>query len=174
MGKAIESKQYGDCSLLIYGDYLCFDNIERELGLKATETVKKGQPLSRFGSSLLGFCKTSGWFYSIKYDENEGFLSALELLLSKFHPKRNELRMLVETVENIDVFIKISVISEYAQMFLEIEPKLQKLISELGFPLRVSILSFGMVEEQKLGRFSRRTPAITDRRFLRRRTKPIR
>jgi len=148
MGKVMTGTEYGSCSLLIYGDYLDFREIGERLGITATRIVEKGTPVLRSGSTSLGFCETNGWFYDVTYENQSGFSTALGTLLSQIHPQKDRLKMLVETIESTNIFISVSVSSDYAQMSLEIGIEHQKLISELGFPLRFSILSFGRVENE--------------------------
>jgi len=146
MDREIAMDENGNCSLLIYGDRISFNEIEEELGLKATHIVEKGKPISKYSSNPLRICETNGWFYDTEYNGRDDFSNALGLFLSKIHPQKDKLKMIAESDEDTDIFITISASSDYAQMFLEIEPEHQKLIAELGFPLRFSILSFGMVE----------------------------
>ena len=148
MDKAV-IKECGDCNLLIYGDFININEITRDLGLKPTLIAEKGKPILRSGSSALGYCQTNGWFYSISFDDKGSFPNVLRLFLSQVSSLKSKLQMLVTKTEGTDIFITISVRSDYAQMSLEIAPELQKLISELGFPLRISILSFGMVGDDE-------------------------
>jgi len=137
----------GSCRLLIYGDNINLNEIEKILNLKATRTAEKGKPvLTSFGTPISRVCQTNGWFYVVEFSSEDDLSNTLGLLLSKIYPRKDELKMLAERYEDTDIFISISVSSDYAQMSFKIEPEHQKLIAEMGFPLYFSIFSFGLVE----------------------------
>ncbi|MCL2198832.1 MAG: DUF4279 domain-containing protein [Defluviitaleaceae bacterium] len=141
------NEEHGYCCLQIYGDNICFTEIEKELGLKASHTAEKGKHLvSSYGTITSRICRDNGWFYVVEFNSRYDFLNSLGSLLLTIYPQKDKLRLLAEKFEGTDIFISISVCSDYAQMSFEINPELQKLIAEMGFPLHFSILSFGMVD----------------------------
>jgi hypothetical protein len=142
----IKNAERGQCSLLIYGDYIDFQEIENALNLQPTHTAEKGEPIL---GGKLGYCETNCWFYDIDFKDHDDLSNSLKFLLSQIRPQKEKLKRLVKEVAETDIYIKIAVQSDYAQMGFEIKPELQKLIAEMEFPLWFSIVSFGMAGDAK-------------------------
>lgn len=130
---------HGDVSLIIRGDKLEFNQIQKSL-LEPTKTYKKGEYISK----VIEPVTEDIWIYSVEYDNQEIDIAVrklLELFINKFSFINN-----LAKTNGIGVTIRCSIQSDYAQMYYELSNESLKILSDLNIKLCFSILSWGGVE----------------------------
>lgn len=131
----------GYCSLIIRGDVLKFDEIEKNLGMKASKKYHKGKTISKF----VGENK----FDLIRFDESimedQSIDDTLEFLLNKIVPYERYIKYMQR---HYDIVLKCFVQSSNAQVRFNISPNNIAKINQLGLKLEISILSWGGADKE--------------------------
>lgn len=128
----------GNCCLMIRGNDLYFDEIEKNLEIKPSRMVKKGELVSK----VVGKSQYDLWTYEIKINETNPPNLILKQLLSKLNPCKAYLQKISMSA---DILIKCYVQSDYAQISFEFLPDVLKELANLDIKLEISILSWGKV-----------------------------
>ena len=130
----------GYCSLIIKGDELEFDEIEKNLGLEASKKFQKG----KINSNIIGKIE----FDLIRFDErlieNQTLNETLKHLLKKIMEREQFIKLMHK---KYDIVLNCYIQSDYAQMRFEISPDVLAKICQLGIKLEFSILSWGGVDK---------------------------
>lgn len=129
----------GSCSLLIRGDNLDFNEIEKNLQVKPSRIVKKGEIYSK----VIGKSQYDIWILDIKFDNRGAPEDALMNLTSIIHPFKEYVKKLSEIA---DIRIKCYVQSEYAQLNFELSSRVISELANLNVKMEISILSWGAVK----------------------------
>ena len=127
-------------SLMIQGDQLPVDDIERGLGLKATRLIRKGEVLNRLP---LIEATEDEWLYVVPLTAHHGTDTELNTLLALLMEKHDVMMQLKSAYQ---VSLRLYVQSDYAQMAYQLMPETLAKIVATGLPLDVSSLSWGEVK----------------------------
>ena len=135
----------GYCSLIISGDNLDLDLIEKTLKITASEKIKKGEVIN----SLTG-------------ESPKDFISFDEKMKGKYNPDKTLMILLDKLMDNEEylknlnqkacIYIKCFVQSDYAQIYYTLSAMTLNKIAQLGIDLDISILSWGGVKKDKKGK----------------------
>lgn len=126
-------------SLMIEGDQLPMDEIERVLGLQATRVIHRGETLNRLP---LIEATTDEWTHTVALTAPEGVDTQLNHMLAELILHQEELAALAKQWK---VTLRLYVQSDYAQIAYRLMPEtLQRLVA-VGLPLDVSSISWGEV-----------------------------
>lgn len=128
----------GNCSLIIRGQELNFNEIENNLRIKPSRVVKKGEVISK----VVGESEYDFWVYDIKMDEEKNPDQILADLLSILIPCRAYVQ---NVAKYADVRMKCYVQSDYAQINFELSPNVIKKLACMEIKVEISILSWGGV-----------------------------
>ncbi|MDR3050230.1 MAG: DUF4279 domain-containing protein [Oscillospiraceae bacterium] len=134
-----------ELSLTISGEALRFDDISDALGLLSTDTRVKGELLNRLPPVV---SQEDCWCYEVQLADNEGLdprMQALLAALEKAAPALAQLRLRHE------VTLRLSVQSDYAQIFYRLMPDTLARLARIGLPLEVSVVSWGALSFQAGG-----------------------
>lgn len=129
----------GICSLIIKGENLNFNKIEKEIGIKGTQKFVKG----KIDSKVIGKNKSDLIRFDIRYSKGGSPDDALNKLTDILLDNKEFLKSLKQ--EN-DVFLNCYIQSDYAQINYVISSEVLTKISLLDLNLNISILSWGGVE----------------------------
>lgn len=132
----------GYCSLIISGDNLDLDLIEKTLKITASEKIKKGEV-----------------FNSVIGESQSDFISFDEKMNGKYNPDKTLMALLDKLADSEEflkklnqkacIYIKCFVQSDYAQIYYTLSAITLKKIAQLGIGLDISILSWGGVKDKK-------------------------
>ena len=126
-------------SLIIHGDGLSVENIESNLGLKATRMIRRGEVLNRLP---LIEAQADEWVYTVPLTDPEGTDAEWNSLLSHLTSRKEALAALRESCS---VTLRLYVQSDYAQIAYCLSPETMGKLVALGMPLSISSLSWGEV-----------------------------
>ena len=126
-------------SLIIHGDGLSVENIESNLGLKATRMIRRGEVLNRLP---LIEAPADEWAYTVPLTEPEGTDAEWNSLLSHLESRADALAALRESCT---VTLRLYIQSDYAQIAYRLSPETMGKLVALGMPLSISSLSWGEV-----------------------------
>lgn len=126
----------GYCSLIIKGETLDFNEIEKSLGLKASKKYTKGKIVSK----VIGVNEFDLIRFDKKMIESQSLDRTLELLLNEILPNKEYIKIMQKECE---IVLKSFIQSSNAQVRFDITPDNLARISQLGIKLEVSILSWG-------------------------------
>lgn len=126
-------------SLIIHGDGLSVENIESNLGLKATRMIRRGEVLNRLP---LIEAPADEWVYTVSLTDPEGTDAEWNSLLSHLTSRKEALAALRESCS---VTLRLYVQSDYAQIAYCLSPETMGKLVALGMPLSISSLSWGEV-----------------------------
>lgn len=126
-------------SLVITGEKLDFDDINRMLKLQPSKLVRKGE----IRSKVIGEALHDIWSYEIKSEVNGEPDKTLKHLLGLLLPANNYIK---ELSKSVDLYLKCYIQSDYAQIGFGISPEVLNKLAEIGVRLEFSILSWGGVE----------------------------
>ena len=124
-------------SLIIHGDGLSVENIESNLGLKATRMIRRGEVLNRLP---LIEAPADEWVYTVSLTDPEGTDAEWNSLLSHLTSRKEALAALRESCS---VTLRLYVQSDYAQIAYCLSPETMGKLVALGMPLSISSLSWG-------------------------------
>lgn len=130
---------YGNCKLVIRGGNLNLAEIEKNLQIKPTRLVKKGEVLC----DVVGKSQYDIWVVEKEIDENRTPAEALKSIITMISPSKEYLQSLTCFAELI---IKCYIQSEYAQINFDISPDILKDLAHMNIKFEISILSWGMVK----------------------------
>ena len=126
-------------SLIIHGDGLSVENIESNLGLKATRMIRRGEVLNRLP---LIEAPADEWVYTVSLTDPEGTDAEWNSLLSHLTSRKEALAALRESCS---VTLRLYVQSDYAQIAYCLSPETMGKLVALGMPMSISSLSWGEV-----------------------------
>ena len=126
-------------SLIIHGDGLSVENIESNLGLKATRMIRRGEVLNRLP---LIEAPADEWVYTVSLTDPEGTDAEWNSLLSHLTSRKEAFAALRESCS---VTLRLYVQSDYAQIAYCLSPETMGKLVALGMPLSISSLSWGEV-----------------------------
>ena len=129
------------CSLILRGHNLNFEEINKNLHLKPTNVIRKGQVISK----VIGESELDAWIYKLKFKEKGKINEFIEKFLKIIKPKADYIKDL-PNVE--DASLKFYIQSDLAQIAFEISPILIKELSKLNLRLEISIFSWGGAEDK--------------------------
>ncbi len=129
----------GNCSLVIRGTELNFNEIEKNLKIKPSRLVTKGEVISK----VIGKSQYDLWIYDLKFEELKKTDQDLKKLLSILNPYKSYIQYIAK---HADVRIKCYVQSDYAQINFELSPNVIAEIADMNIKLEISILSWGRVK----------------------------
>lgn len=122
---------------------LDFDDIEKNLPILPTRKYKAGDKyINSANRPTKRVVDNDIWLYQFKCQDNENIYQSLKRNLQLFLPHEKYLRNLAQ---KYTVCFRVSMTSDFAQMYLEMPADIIQLISELGLTMEISILSFGQV-----------------------------
>lgn len=124
-------------SLLLHGDELPMEQIEAQLGLKATRTLRKGEVINRLP---LIEAATDEWMHTISLTSPQEADAGLNDLLGQLTFRSDALKQLQE---KYCVELRMYVQSDYAQMAYSLMPETLQKLAALALPLSISSLSWG-------------------------------
>lgn len=128
-------------SLRIAGHGMDLDDITRSLGLAASQAVREGQPI---GTGDRARANRDVWTYNFARKWDQPLDDLLLLAEETLRPKMEIVRRLAQRHE---VVLWCSYQTNLAQGGFELAPSRLSLLSELGIPFIVSVLSWGEVKE---------------------------
>ena len=112
------------------------DFITDVLNLRPTDLIKKGERKSR----VLDAAESNIWIYDVKY----GDCKNIEGKISEFLDGIPQLFQKTKDLERIGtVTIRISIVSDFAQLGVGFSKKDLSLLSCLQIPIEISVLSWG-------------------------------
>lgn len=126
-------------SLIIHGEGLPVENIENNLGLKATRMIRRGEVLNRLP---LIEAPADEWVYTVPLTDPEGTDAEWNSLLSQLTSRKEAFAALRESCS---VTLRLYVQSDYAQIAYCLSPETMGKLVALGMPLSISSLSWGEV-----------------------------
>ena len=127
----------GRFSLMIRGEALAQETLDRELGLAATSFIRKGELLSRVPRIE---ATEDVWVHEIPLTKPEGEDSALNTLLETLLARRAYMR---ELASRRRVALRLYVRSNRAHITYRLLPQTLQKLTEIGLPLELSSLSWG-------------------------------
>ncbi len=128
----------GRFSLILEGNDMPVDLIEKKLHLAATRMIRKGDVLNRLP---LMVAESDEWTYTIELTNSQDTDDALNKMLARLILCADVLRELATT--GLHVKLRLYVQSDYAQMTYRLMPEtLQRLVAT-GLPLEVTSISWG-------------------------------
>lgn len=133
-------KPNSELTLLIRGEALDFDAINRQLDLAATDTQRAGELLLRLPSLRSDLDE---WTYGVELTQSEEVDATMSTLLTHLAEKKTQLDALQEAGK--EIVLRMYVRSDYASIFYRLMPESLHKLSQLGLPLEVSVLSWGRV-----------------------------
>jgi hypothetical protein len=130
-------------SLVIYGHELVFADIERNLGIGATETVVAGTVLSQARNLV---APQDLWCYSVTVSADTDESDTLVSLASRLVPHADYLNQMKRG--GCDVRLQLSLTSEYGQLGLSFSAEAMAVSGALGLPMDIGIFSYGLVDTE--------------------------
>ena len=127
----------GRFSLMIRGEALAQEALDRELGLTATSFIRKGELLSRVPRIE---ATEDVWVHEIPLTKPEGEDSALNTLLETLLARGAYVR---ELASRRRVALRLYVRSKRAHITYRLMPQTLQKLTEIGLPLELSSLSWG-------------------------------
>ena len=127
----------GKCSLIIRGEFIDVEEVERNMNLKASRCYKKGQNVSETVGEIL----QDVWIYEVNFDERLSLENALLEVVSQ-----TEASYIKEIKQVYEVVLQCHVVSELAQIRFELSNYALMKLQESGLDLRFSIFSWGEAE----------------------------
>lgn len=142
--KMVEQSQEELICLRIIGkESLNFEDIEAKLPIKPNSKNRKNdRHINIVGKETKYIIKADSIIYNIRVEKGEEPCDAIRRSLNSFLPYKNYLKSLKETCYTC---FRISITSDYAQIYYELPPDIVELISELGLEIEISIFSMGGV-----------------------------
>lgn len=131
----------GSFTLLIRSNSLNFDDITNSIGLKPTDSKKKGDLISKALNQVM---QDNLWQYQVKYGESDNPNSILRDFLSLLTAKSDYIH---QVSEGHEVYLTWFLQSDYAQIGAVLEPDVLKKLADLKLQLELHILSWGGVED---------------------------
>lgn len=127
----------GKWSLIIRGEFINVEEIERNMNLKASRSYKKGQIISE----TVGENLQDVWIYEVNFNESLSLENALLEVVSQ-----TEASYIKEIKQVYEVVLQCHVVSELAQIRFGLSNYALMKLQESGIDLRFSIFSWGVVE----------------------------
>lgn len=127
----------GKWSLIIRGEFINVEEIERNMNLKASRSYKKGQIISE----TVGENLQDVWIYEVNFNESLSLENALLKVVSQ-----TEASYIKEIKQVYEVVLQCHVVSELAQIRFGLSNYALMKLQESGIDLRFSIFSWGVVE----------------------------
>lgn len=124
-------------SLIISGDALDFEQIERTLALTPSDIRHKGEVLNKLPPMV---SEQDVWIHELELHDNEGLDPKLHALLAQLEEAHESLTALQR---QCTVVLRLYVKSEYAQIFYRFVPDTLTRFAAIGLPLEVSVVSWG-------------------------------
>lgn len=125
----------GRCSVIIRGNSLDFDDIAKNIAIKPSQIIRRGEKSSKFRTLNL----YDIWIYDVVYENNE-INKTLENLLIHFEPYDE---YLVGLSHDVDVSLRCYIQSDYAEIGWSFYPELLRKLAEMKIKLEFSIFSWG-------------------------------
>lgn len=126
----------GAISLLIYGEELDFDTVNKDMGVEFTAAYHKGDKINRQRNAVRTF-----WEYRLEFDS----LNKMENTLIHFFDTLKNAA--IKKYSNYDVRLRLYIQSDMSQIFFTMPEAVLKSASELGIPFDISVLSWGEVDD---------------------------
>ncbi|OWA37804.1 hypothetical protein B9G55_07120 [Saccharibacillus sp. O16] len=130
----------GESALSFINSRFSENQINDLLGVEATRTITKGQPLRKTDDEV---AEKNIWILKERIAFNETPGDSLARLLDRL--PLEQVQMIAKACE--EVRISVNVRSELGQIGFSIEPEVLARLVDFGIRLDVDILSFGMVEK---------------------------
>ena len=127
----------GKWSLIIRGEFINVEEIERNMNLKASRSYEKGQIISE----TVGENLQDVWIYEVNFNESLSLENALLEVVSQ-----TEASYIKEIKQVCEVVLQCHVVSELAQIRFGLSNYALMKLQESGIDLRFSIFSWGVVE----------------------------
>ncbi len=128
----------GRFSLILEGNDMPIDLIQKKLHMEATRFIRKGDVLNRLP---LMVAENDEWTYTIELTNSQDTDDALNKLLARLILCGDALREMSDG--GLKVKLRMCVQSDYAQMTYRLMPEtLQRLVAT-GLPLEVTSISWG-------------------------------
>lgn len=128
----------GRFSLILEGDDMPLERIEKKLKLSPTRIIKKGEVLNR---KPLMLAESDEWTHTITLTDSQDTDAEMNKMLARVILCQDVLRELADS--GVKVRLRLYVQSDYAQMTYRLMPEtLQRLVAT-GLPLEVTSLSWG-------------------------------
>lgn len=126
----------GRCSLIINGEELDYEYIDKLLPIKPVEIGRKGERIEKWSKILRN---NDTWQYSFEFKD-----SSPEIVIEKL---LNEIELYKDNVDELskkyEVYIRLYIQDDEAQIYFLISKEILKKISELNIDFGISILSWG-------------------------------
>lgn len=129
----------GKFSLIVRADNINSEKLEQALGVKATSFQKKGMVASK----IIGENPFDVWSYEIKIQQGENVENIISELLNRII---NSSDCLKKGLEDYEIYLKLYVSSDFAQIQFYLSPSIIEKIFRTGIGIQFSILSWGQVE----------------------------
>lgn len=124
-------------SLIISGESLDFEKIQKMLELEPSDIRHKGEMLNKLPPVI---SEQDVWIHELELYENEGLDPRMQNLLQVLEASS---RALQAFCADCDVVLRLYVKSEYAQIFYRFVPDTLRRLAAIGLPLEVSVVSWG-------------------------------
>lgn len=126
----------GNCSLMIKGEHLNFEDIEKNLQIKPSRLIRNGEIVSK----VIGNSQYDLWAFEIKYGNNKAINEVLNELLVTISSSREYLQNLSNVA---DVKIKCYLQSDFAQINFAFDSNVLKELANIDIKFEISIFSWG-------------------------------
>lgn len=131
-------------------DTLDFEAIRKEIPLNQDKILRQGERINFLSGKVSKYkAECDVILYEFEPRDNEPFYDMVRRKIKEFLPYKEY----IASIKNkYYISIRLSLTSDYAQMYCELPRDILMLISELGVNLEISILSFGevMIENASL------------------------
>lgn len=129
----------GRCSLIINGEELDYEYIDKLLPIKPVEIGRKGERIEKWSKILRN---NDTWQYSFEFEDSSPEI-VIEKLLKEIELYKNNVD---ELSKKYEVYIRLYIQDDEAQIYFLISKEILKKISELNIDFGISILSWGEVQ----------------------------
>lgn len=130
----------GSCSLIIRGrETLNIDEINTRLNIKPTEVYIKGNKFSKSSGDIT----KDVWIYKHTIKKEEDLNTPVISIINDLRPHKQYLN---ELTNSVDIYVKLYIQSDLAQIGFELLPEVIVGLAELNLKVEFSILSWGGVD----------------------------
>lgn len=124
-------------------DTLDFEAIKKEILINPNKILKQGDSISFLSGKVSKYkADCDVILYEFEPKDNESFYDMVRRKIEEFLPYKE---YIASIKDKYFISLRLSLTSDYAQMYCELPNDILMLISELGVNLEISVLSFGEV-----------------------------
>jgi hypothetical protein len=132
----------GEFVFSIIDSNLNFEEINKNLTITPTKTIKKGQMIGKTKNIEAPY---DIWSFEMKFDDGETFNECFDRLINEFLPFSKFIKEISTSFYKVGLSCYIR--SDFGQLGFELSVKNIILLKEIGIPIEFHVLSFGLVEK---------------------------